>query len=65
MTPYERRHHQVINGSRRKRIARGAGVAVSEVNQVIKQYLAMRKMMEQFRRVGFKGMRRMLGNLGR
>ena len=65
MTPYERQHHQVINGSRRKRIARGAGVAVSEVNQVIKQYLAMRKMMEQFRRVGFKGMRRMLGNMGR
>jgi signal recognition particle subunit SRP54 len=65
MTSYERMHHQVINGSRRKRIARGAGVAVSEVNQVVKQYLAMRKMMEQFRRVGFKGMRRMLGQMGR
>jgi signal recognition particle subunit SRP54 len=65
MTPYERRHHNVINGSRRKRIARGAGVAVSEVNQVLKQYLTMRKMMDQFRRVGFKGMQRAFGRMGR
>jgi signal recognition particle subunit SRP54 len=65
MTPYERLHHHAINGSRRKRIARGAGVAVSEVNQVLKQYLTMRKMMDQFRRTGLKGMKRMLGGLGR
>jgi signal recognition particle subunit SRP54 len=65
MTAYERDHHQVINGSRRKRIALGAGVAVSEVNQVLKQYLTMRKMMLQFRKAGLKGMRRMLGGVGR
>lgn len=44
MTEQERRHHQVINGSRRKRIARGSGTSVQEVNQVLKQYVQMRKM---------------------
>ncbi len=44
MTEQERRHHQIINGSRRKRIARGSGVSVQEVNQVLKQYVQMRKM---------------------
>jgi len=44
MTQQERLHHQVINGSRRKRIARGSGVSVQEVNQVLKQYVQMRKM---------------------
>ncbi len=60
MTPYERLHHQVINGSRRKRIASGAGVAVSDVNRVLKQHLAMRKMMQQLKRGGLKGMMRSL-----
>ncbi len=44
MTEQERQHHQIINGSRRKRIARGSGVSVQEVNQVLKQYVQMRKM---------------------
>ncbi|MGH9481738.1 MAG: signal recognition particle protein, partial [Terriglobales bacterium] len=44
MTAQERMHHQVINGSRRRRIARGSGVSVQEVNQVLKQYVQMRKM---------------------
>ena len=44
MTEQERRHHQLINGSRRKRIARGSGVSVQDVNQVLKQYVQMRKM---------------------
>ncbi len=60
MTSYERSHHQVINGSRRKRIASGAGVSVSDVNRVLKQYLAMRKMMQQLKRTGLKGMMRSL-----
>jgi len=44
MTEEERQHHQIINGSRRKRIARGSGTSVQEVNQVLKQYVDMRKM---------------------
>src|SRR5215813_12945209 len=44
MTPYERDHHEVINGSRRKRIARGSGTSVQEVNQLLKQYSEMRRM---------------------
>ncbi|MFN8008000.1 MAG: signal recognition particle protein [Terriglobia bacterium] len=47
MTPYERTHHQVINGSRRKRIARGSGTSVQKVNQLLKQYVQARKMMKQ------------------
>jgi len=60
MTPYEREHHQVVNGSRRRRIASGAGVAVSDVNGVLKQHLAMRKMMQQIKRGGMKGALRSL-----
>src|SRR6476646_3068311 len=42
MTPYERDHHELINGSRRKRIARGSGTSVQEVNQLLRQYAQMR-----------------------
>jgi signal recognition particle subunit SRP54 len=47
MTPQERRSPEVINGSRRKRIAAGAGVKVQHVNQLVKQFEAMRKMMKR------------------
>jgi len=47
MTPYERRRHDVINGSRRKRIARGSGTSVEEVNRLLKQFVQMRKMLKQ------------------
>jgi len=46
MTPRERRDHTVINGNRKKRIARGSGTTVQDVNRLIKQYLAARKMMK-------------------
>jgi signal recognition particle subunit SRP54 len=46
MTPYERDHHMSINGSRRRRIARGSGTTVQEVNNLLKQYSQMRKMMK-------------------
>lgn len=46
MTPKERANHMIINGSRRRRIARGSGTTVQEVNQVLKQYAQMRKMMK-------------------
>ena len=47
MTPRERAHHQIINGSRRKRIARGSGTSVQKVNQLLKRYVQARKMMKQ------------------
>jgi signal recognition particle subunit SRP54 len=47
MTPQERRNPEVINGSRRKRIAAGAGVKVQHVNQLVKQFDGMRKMMKR------------------
>jgi signal recognition particle subunit SRP54 len=47
MTAYERNHHDVINGSRRKRIARGSGTTVQEVNNLLRQYAQMRKMFKQ------------------
>ena len=47
MTAYERHHHDVINGSRRKRIARGSGTTVQEVNHLLRQYAQMRKMFKQ------------------
>jgi signal recognition particle subunit SRP54 len=43
MTPRERRDHTVINGSRKKRIAKGSGTSVTEVNRLIKQFLSARK----------------------
>ena len=45
MTPYERAHPEVIDGSRRKRIARGSGTTVQAVNQLVKQFGQMKKMM--------------------
>ena len=47
MTPKERNNHQIINGSRRKRIARGSGTSVQKVNQLLRQYVQARKMMKQ------------------
>ena len=47
MTPKERRSHQVINGQRRKRIAKGSGTSVQEVNNLLKQFVQMKKMLKQ------------------
>jgi signal recognition particle subunit SRP54 len=46
MTPRERDNHMIINGSRRRRIAKGSGTSVQEVNQLLKQYAQARKMMK-------------------
>ncbi len=46
MTPEERANHMIINGSRRRRIARGSGTTVQEVNRLLKEYAQMRKMMK-------------------
>jgi signal recognition particle subunit SRP54 len=55
MTPRERDDHHIINGSRRKRIALGSGTAVSDVNNLLKQYAEMRKMMKQMTDGGMFG----------
>jgi signal recognition particle subunit SRP54 len=49
MTPKERRNHQVLNGSRKKRIAKGSGTSVQEVNQLLKQYVQTQKMMKNMK----------------
>ena len=49
MTPGERHHPEVINGSRRQRIARGSGTNVQDVNRLLKQYAQLRKVMKQFK----------------
>ena len=59
MTTYERNHHESINGSRRKRIARGSGTTVQEVNNLLRQYAQMRKMFKQMGKPSFA--RRMAG----
>jgi signal recognition particle subunit SRP54 len=49
MTPEERRHPEIINGSRRQRIARGSGTTVQDVNRLLKQYAQLKKMMKQLK----------------
>ena len=56
MTPKERNNPAIIDGSRRKRIARGSGTSVEEINKLLRQFLDMKKMM--------KGMTKQLGKLG-
>ena len=46
MTPDERRKQHIINGSRRKRIAKGSGTSVEEVNRLLKQFVQMQKMLK-------------------
>jgi signal recognition particle subunit SRP54 len=53
MTSHERDHHEVINGSRRKRIARGSGTSVQEVNNLLRQYAQMKKMFKQMGKPSF------------
>jgi signal recognition particle subunit SRP54 len=53
MTAYERNHHEAINGSRRKRIARGSGTTVQEVNNLLRQYAQMKKMFKQMGKPSF------------
>jgi len=64
MTPGERRNHQVINGSRRKRIAKGSGTNVEEVNRLLKQFIEMRKMLKALGVTGGGGKKKRRGQLG-
>jgi signal recognition particle subunit SRP54 len=62
MTAAERADHHLIDGKRRKRIARGSGTSVQEVNQVLKQYADMRRMLKQYGGMA-KGKMRGIGKL--
>ena len=65
MTKKERRHPDLLNGSRRARIARGAGLTPADVNRLMKQYQQMEKMMSKLSQGGMKGlMRGMKGMMG-
>ncbi|HPU59205.1 MAG TPA: signal recognition particle protein, partial [Candidatus Avimonas sp.] len=59
MTPAERANPDIINPSRKRRIAAGCGMKVEDVNRLIKQLEQMRKMMKQMKNFGKKGMRGM------
>ena len=55
MTPEERQNPSVLNGSRRRRIAKGSGTTVREINDLIKQFEQMKKMMKTMSKMGKMG----------
>jgi signal recognition particle subunit SRP54 len=63
MTNQERQDHNVIDGKRRKRIAKGSGTTVQDVNQVLKQYMQMRTMMKQYGAMAARAKMKGLGKL--
>ena len=63
MTKQERANADIIDGSRRKRIAKGSGSSVEEVNRLLKDFSEMRKMMKKFSKLGPNGMRGLAGML--
>jgi signal recognition particle subunit SRP54 len=63
MTAAERDDHSLIDGKRRKRIARGSGTSVQQVNEVLRQYMTMRKMIKQYGAAAARGKLRGLGKL--
>ena len=63
MTNQERLDHNVIDGKRRKRIAKGSGTSVQDVNQVLKQYMQMRTMMKQYGSMAARAKMKGLGKL--
>ncbi|MDE6247241.1 MAG: signal recognition particle protein [Muribaculaceae bacterium] len=65
MTPYERRNPDVINASRRARIAKGSGTSMQEVNKLIKQFMETRKMMNMATKMNPKKMMAQMNQLKR
>jgi signal recognition particle subunit SRP54 len=63
MTPKERRNPDLIHASRKKRIAKGSGVQVQDVNKLLKQHADMLKMMKRVNKLGEKGFMRSLGGM--
>lgn len=64
MTPSERSTPSSINASRKKRIAKGSGTTIQEINQLMKQFNQMSKMMKMMQGGGGKKMMQMMGGLG-
>ena len=58
MTPREREQHTIINGSRRKRIAKGSGTRVQDVNRLLKNYIQLLKMLKKLNKGGMNGLQR-------
>lgn len=58
MTPDERQRHAIINGNRRKRIARGSGTSIQDVNRLLKNYTQVMKMMKKLNKSGMRGLNR-------
>jgi signal recognition particle subunit SRP54 len=61
MTKKERRHPDLLNGSRKARVARGSGTQPADVNRLLKQYMQMEKMMSKLSSGGMKGLMRQMG----
>jgi signal recognition particle subunit SRP54 len=61
MTVKERRNPDILNASRRRRIAAGSGVEVQDVNRLVKQYRELQKMMKMVKKTGGKGLGRLFG----
>jgi signal recognition particle subunit SRP54 len=64
MTPSERRKTEILNGSRRRRIAKGSGTSVEEVNRLLKQFTEMKSMMNKISKGGLGGLMNMMGGQG-
>lgn len=65
MTPEERKKPGIINGNRRKRIAKGSGTRVQDINQLLKQFMEMKKMMKKVSKMGMGGLMNMFGGAGK
>jgi len=63
MTPKERADHNIINGSRRLRIAKGSGTSVQEINLLLKRFTEAQKMMKQLQKLGPKNLMKGLGGM--
>jgi signal recognition particle subunit SRP54 len=61
MTPQERRSPDVLNASRRRRIASGSGLEVQDVNRLVKQFREMQRMMKTLQKTGPRGLGRLFG----
>lgn len=56
MTPQERRNHTILNGNRRKRIAKGSGTSVQDINRLLKNYTQVMKLVKKFNKGGMRGL---------
>jgi signal recognition particle subunit SRP54 len=61
MTKEERRNHKILNGSRRRRVARGSGTTTQDVNRLLKNFAQTKKMMERFTKKGLRNMPALFG----